>query len=149
MFDATGLPVEVGTGGRTKFNRTKQDYPKAHWIDAACVGQSGQIVKLDPTCKPLAIKADGRGKRQMVQTDKHGFPATKPKQRNPNGWKTGDMASANIPTGKYSGIYPQCRVIAKANAVVIIPQGWEYKDRITTNARYLKPLHRCDGYSYS
>jgi 5-methylcytosine-specific restriction endonuclease McrA len=40
MFSATDLPVEVGTGGRTKFNRTRQGYPKAHWIDAACVKQS-------------------------------------------------------------------------------------------------------------
>lgn len=42
MFHSTDLPVEVGTGGRTKFNRTIQNYAKAHWIDAACVGQSGQ-----------------------------------------------------------------------------------------------------------
>ena len=149
MFDASGLPVEVGTGGRTKFNRTAQGYPKAHWIDAACVGTSGQAVKLCATVKPLTIKAVGRGKRQMVTTDKHGFPASKPKQRNKHGWKTGDMASAIIEKGKYAGIYPQCRVIAKFREVVIVPAGWDYKDRIVTNARYLKPLHRCDGYSYS
>ncbi len=29
----TGLPVETGTGGRTKWN-----LPKTHWLDAACVG---------------------------------------------------------------------------------------------------------------
>lgn len=153
MFDASGLPVEVGTGGRTKFNRAQrapaQNYPKAHWIDAACVGRSGQAVKLCPEQKPLRIKAMGRGKRQMVITDRYGFPASQPKQRNKHGWKTGDMASAIIEKGKYAGIYPQCRVIAKANVVVIIPAGWEYKDRIATAARYLKPLHRCDGYSYS
>jgi 5-methylcytosine-specific restriction endonuclease McrA len=34
----SGLPVHCGTGGRTKFNRTRFDLPKAHWIDAACVG---------------------------------------------------------------------------------------------------------------
>ena len=149
MFDASGLPVEIGTGGRTKFNRTTQGYPKAHWIDAACVGASGQAVKLCPTIKQLLIKAMGRGKRQMVTTDKHGFPAGQPKQRNKQGWRTGDMASAIIEKGKYAGIYPQCRVIAKADAVVIVPAGWDYKDRISTNARCLKPIHRCDGYSYS
>lgn len=53
-----GLPIEVGTGGRTKFNRTKQDYPKAHWIDAACVGQSGQDVKLFAGLKPLFVRQD-------------------------------------------------------------------------------------------
>jgi 5-methylcytosine-specific restriction endonuclease McrA len=37
---ALGLPVEVGTGGRTKWNRTKRGLPKTHWVDAACVGAS-------------------------------------------------------------------------------------------------------------
>lgn len=27
---ATGLPVETGSGGRTKFNRTTRGLPKAH-----------------------------------------------------------------------------------------------------------------------
>jgi 5-methylcytosine-specific restriction endonuclease McrA len=37
---ATGLPLETGTGGRTKWNRTTRDLPKTHWTDAACVGES-------------------------------------------------------------------------------------------------------------
>src|SRR5258705_1056280 len=37
---ATGLPVEVGTGGRTRWNRIVRGLPKAHWIDAACLGAS-------------------------------------------------------------------------------------------------------------
>ena len=37
---ATGLPVECGSGGRTKFNRTTRGLPKTHWLDAACVGAS-------------------------------------------------------------------------------------------------------------
>ncbi len=32
-----GLPIECGSGGLTKFNRTQRGLPKAHWIDAACV----------------------------------------------------------------------------------------------------------------
>jgi 5-methylcytosine-specific restriction endonuclease McrA len=32
-----GVPVEVGTGGRTKWTRTQRGLPKAHWLDAACV----------------------------------------------------------------------------------------------------------------
>src|SRR6185437_3133069 len=35
-----GLHVEVGTGGRTKWNRTQRGLPKTHWLDAACVGAS-------------------------------------------------------------------------------------------------------------
>ncbi len=37
---ATGLPVETGTGGRTKYNRTRLGLAKSHWADAACVGAS-------------------------------------------------------------------------------------------------------------
>ena len=29
----TGLPVEVGSGGRTKFNRIQHRLPKTHWMD--------------------------------------------------------------------------------------------------------------------
>ncbi|HKK91149.1 MAG TPA: RNA-guided endonuclease IscB [Desulfobacteraceae bacterium] len=38
----TGLPVEVGSGGRTKFNRTQRGLPKTHWLDAACVEPAHQ-----------------------------------------------------------------------------------------------------------
>ncbi len=70
---ATGLPVEVGTGGRTKYNRCTQHLPKArrgeaifsHWLDAACVGASTpESLNVDNIC-PLIIIATGRGNRQM------------------------------------------------------------------------------------
>lgn len=35
-----GLPVETGTGGRTKYNRCRQNLPKTHWLDASNVGAS-------------------------------------------------------------------------------------------------------------
>lgn len=38
----TGLPVETGSGGLTKFNRTTRTIPKTHWSDAACVGRSSR-----------------------------------------------------------------------------------------------------------
>ena len=60
-----------------------------------------------------------------------------------------NMASANVKTGKYSGVYPSGRVIAKAGATVFVPAGWEYKDRIPVNSKFLKAIHRCDGYAYS
>ena len=37
-IQACGLPVSFWSVGRTKRNRINQGYPKAHWIDAACVG---------------------------------------------------------------------------------------------------------------
>jgi len=35
-LSALGLPLEVGTGGCTKYNRTRLGLTKSHWADAAC-----------------------------------------------------------------------------------------------------------------
>ncbi len=41
---AFGLPISVGSGGQTKFNRCQRfNLPKTHWIDAACVGNVDQL----------------------------------------------------------------------------------------------------------
>ena len=64
--------------GRAKFDNGSQGYPRRHWIDAACVGESGGAVRIDGTCEPLRIKAMGRGDRQAVKTDRHGFPRSAP-----------------------------------------------------------------------
>src|SRR4028119_230800 len=39
-LQSTGLPVEAGSGGRTKFNRKTRGLQKTHWADAVCVGAS-------------------------------------------------------------------------------------------------------------
>jgi len=33
------LPVVTGSGGLTKFNLTRLELPKSHWLDVACAGQ--------------------------------------------------------------------------------------------------------------
>jgi 5-methylcytosine-specific restriction endonuclease McrA len=70
---ATGLPVETGSGGLTKFNRTQQGLPKEHWIDAACVGKSTPEKLIIKGVRPLLITANGHGSRQSCRTDKYGF----------------------------------------------------------------------------
>jgi hypothetical protein len=103
---ATGLPLETGTGAMTKWNRVRQGYPKAHWIDAACVGQSGSQVRLNPSLRPLAITATGRGTRQVVRMDKHGFPRTAPGRiKRVQGFQTGDLVKLVQPKGKYAGVH--------------------------------------------
>ena len=74
-----GLPVEVGTGGRTNFNRRKQNHAKTHWLDAACVGRTGQQVYASNTMTALAIKATGNERSQMCLIYRYGFPHTSPK----------------------------------------------------------------------
>lgn len=118
---STGLPVEVGTGARTKFNRIRQGYPKTHWLDAACVGESGAHVYAQPGHAPLLIKADGRQSRLMCRPDQYGFPRTSPKQgRVQRGFQTGDMVQAKVPGGKKAGKYIgrvwQCEALAASTS---------------------------------
>jgi 5-methylcytosine-specific restriction endonuclease McrA len=68
----TGLPIEVSTGGRTKYNRTRLGLAKTHWLDAACVGNV-EMLQVH-TKQPLLITAKGWGNRQMCATNKYGFP---------------------------------------------------------------------------
>src|SRR5262249_21716502 len=78
-LQALGLPTEVGTGGRTKWNRTVRALPKAHWLDAACVGASTPVRLRLGGCVPLLIRATGRHSRQLRLTNAHGFPRPTPK----------------------------------------------------------------------
>ena len=145
LFDRlklTGLPVEAGTGGRTKFNRISQGYPKAHWIDAACVGESGTVVRLIPRLLPLLIKATGRQRRQMTLPDKHGFPRTKAKTSSTAyGFKTGDFVKAIVLTGKYAGTH--VGRVAIRNRPSFALNGFD------VHPKALKTLHHSDGYTYA
>ena len=69
---ATGLPVELASGGRTKYNRSQLGVPKTHALDAACVGSVDAIQTWRrPT---LQVKCTGRGSYQRTRLDKYGFP---------------------------------------------------------------------------
>ena len=143
MFSETGLPVEVGTGGRTKFNRTQQDYPKAHWIDAACVGVSGNHVRLCAGQKALQIKATGRGTRQMCRMDSFGFPRTSAKAaKRVFGFQTGDFVQAIVPSGKQAGLHTgRVAVRTKGSFRVGAIDGISY--------RHCQLIQRVDGYAYN
>ena len=60
-----GLPIEIGTGGRTKFNRIQRGLPKTHWLDAVCVGESTPKTIEIEAIQPLRIVATGHGRRQI------------------------------------------------------------------------------------
>ena len=62
----TGLPVECGTGARTKMNRIKLNLPKTHYYDACCVGVSTPENLYFKTNDVLYIKAKGRGTRSRT-----------------------------------------------------------------------------------
>jgi hypothetical protein len=141
-----GLPVECGAGGLTKYNRTVRGLPKAHWTDAACVGQSTPERLNVAAVSPLLITAQGHGCRQVTNVDRFGFPRGKPKQRGrSSGFKTGDLVRAVVPSGKKAGTYTG-RVLVRASGSFDIQTKAGRVQGI--NARYCHPLHRSDGYSY-
>jgi 5-methylcytosine-specific restriction endonuclease McrA len=143
---SSGLPVEVGTGGRTKYNRTRQGYPKAHWIDASCIGESGACVYLEPNMSYLHIKATGHGSRQMCRTDKFGFPSRhRLRQKRHFGFQTGDMVKAIVTKGKYTGVHIG-RVACRATGSFDITTK---SGKVTVNHKNCSILHRADGYSYT
>lgn len=143
----TGLPVETGSGGRTKYNRSKQGYRKEHWLDAVCVGESGAKVFVEQDKQLLYIKAMGRGSRQMCRVDQYGFPRTGPKgAKRVQGFQTGDVVVAMVLTGKKQGRY-EGRVAIRATGSFNIKtkaqtvQGLGYKS--------CRLVQRADGYFYS
>jgi 5-methylcytosine-specific restriction endonuclease McrA len=145
----TGLPLEIGTGAQTKFNRIQQGYPKAHWLDAACVGKSGTavFVHIHSALQPLSITAQGHGSRQMCRVNSYGFPRTSAKQfKQVHGFQTGDMVKAIVTKGKKIGTYIG-RVAVRTSGSFNIKtvhttiQGISYQ--------YCQTLHRSDGYVYS
>ena len=137
-----GLPVTFWSGGRTKYNRTAQGYPKAHWIDAACVGESGALVRLDPKACVLRVKAMGHGARQMCGTDKYGFPVRHRLNKSVHfGFQTGDIVRAVVPRGKFAGVQTG-RITVRAGGSFRLGAA----DGISH--RYCTVIYRKDGYSY-
>jgi 5-methylcytosine-specific restriction endonuclease McrA len=142
----SGLPVHCGTGGRTKYNRTRFGLPKAHWIDAACVGEM-EYIYMPATLTPLYIRATGHGCRQMCRMDKYGFPRTGSKgSRRVFGFKTGDMVMARVPTGVHAGNYRGRVAIRKSGSFNIQADGCIVQG---ISHRYCRLDFRSDGYSYS
>ena len=99
-----GWPVEVGSGGLTKYNRCRQNLPKTHWLDAANVGQVETLYVED--LQPLLITAKGHGTRQICRTNKYGFPTRHcSRTKIHKGFQTGDIVRAVVTKGKKIGTY--------------------------------------------
>ena len=139
---STGLPVATGSGGETKFNRTRLNLPKEHWIDAACVGEVDNLVLL--TKQPLLIKSMGHGNRQMCGTNKFGFPIRhRTRQKIFFGYQTGDIVRAVVETGKFCGSWVGRIAVRKRPS-------FKLTSTITfdVHPKYLNKIHASDGYAY-
>ncbi|RKZ43395.1 MAG: HNH endonuclease [Candidatus Parabeggiatoa sp. nov. 3] len=147
VLKSFGLPIVFSTGGRTKFNRLKLGYQKDHWIDAACVGESGSQIVIPKTITPLTITAKGRGSRQKCSMNKYGFPRTGPKKaKRVKGFQTGDIVKAVVTKGKKIGTYFG-RVAVRASGSFDIGSGEERVGSISY--KYCCLLQRSDGYEYT
>ncbi len=150
-----GLPVECGSGGLTKFNRSTRNFPKTHWLDAACVGKSTPETLQVKGIIPLLITANGHGCRQMCLMDGTGFPRTKPKQKQfTHGFRTGDIVRAVVPDPLNNAGIHVGRMSAKAKGGFTITLAKHTaraaKGKITdVGKKYCRLLQRADGYGYS
>ena len=144
MLTTTGLPVEATTGGRTKWNRLRFGLPKRHALDAACTGTVDQLIGW--RIPLLAIQCTGRGSHQRTRVTAHGFPRgyliqTKTVQ----GFRTGDLVRATVPTGKYAGTYTG-RVAVRARGIFNLQTPTATLQ--TVSHRHCRLLQRADGYGY-
>jgi 5-methylcytosine-specific restriction endonuclease McrA len=146
VLKETGLPIETGSGGLTKFNRRQQNLDKTHWLDAACVGKSTPILNVKGV-KPLLITANGHGTRQMCGTDKFGFPSRHRTNKQIHfGFQTGDIIKSVVTSGKKVGEYVG-RVLCRATGSFDIGTN---KGRISgISYKYCSAIHKKDGYAYA
>ena len=144
-LNATGLPVNTGSGGLTKFNRTRLQIPKTHALDAVCVGSVDHVKQWQkPT---LVIKATGRGSYQRTRLNRFGFPrGYLTRQKQIHGFQTGDRVKAVVAQGKKIGTYVG-RVAVRASGSFNIQTAQSLIQGISH--RYCTLIQRGDGYGYS
>ena len=166
LLKSTGLPLECGSGGRTKKQRIDHGLPKAspdkkevyHYYDACCVGTSTPD-RLDfKTSYAEMWSAIGRGTRQMGKPNEYGFTCKdrnkegllmKHRQRRKRyfGFQTGDIVRVVKPKGKDAGEHIG-RVTVRASGSFDIRN---HKGEVvchSANYKYCKLIMRGDGYGY-
>ncbi|WP_233570753.1 RNA-guided endonuclease IscB [Nocardiopsis sp. Huas11] len=141
----TRLPTHVGTGGRTKWNRTRNDIPKSHTLDALCVGKLEAITQTVSTV--LVAACSGRGSYARTRTDRYGFPRLLlPRVKGFFGFTTGDLVRAVVPKGKRAGTHTG-RVAVRASGNFNITTAHGTVQGI--GHRHVRLLQRADGYAYT
>ena len=147
-LNATGLPVELASGGRTKFNRCTLGVPKTHALDAACVGK---VDAIDSWQRPtLTIKATGRGSYQRTRLNKFGFPrGYLMRNKRVHGFGTGDMVRAEVPSGVKAGTHTG-RVAIRASGSFNIQSHQDGKSVVVQGIshKHCRVIQRGDGYGY-
>ncbi|OOC54567.1 MULTISPECIES: RNA-guided endonuclease IscB [Nocardiopsis] len=138
------LPTHAASGGRTKWNRTRNRLPKSHTLDALAVGKVDAITTTVSTI--LVVGCSGRGSYARTRTDRYGFPRLRlPRRKAFFGFQTGDLARAVVPSGKHAGTHAgRVAVRSSGGHTLQTPHG-----PIKTSWKNLRLLQRADGYGYS
>lgn len=142
----TGLPLELASGGRTKFNRGRLGISKTHALDAVCVGVVEQVHAWQ---RPAwRVKCTRRGSYQRTRLNQYGFPrGYLMRTKRVKGFATGDLVRAEVPAsskkaGRYTG-----RVAVRVTGSFNLQTGSELVQGISH--QYCQLLQRSDGYGYS
>ncbi len=147
QLQATGLPVEGGSGGRTKKQRIEHGLPKEHYFDALCVGKSTPGTF---TAMPAYVQiwmAKGRGTRQLCRTNKYGVPmAHRSRKKVHFGFQTGDLVKAVVPRGKYAGTWVGRIMVRASGRFDIAAHGQRLVQGISY--KYCRVLQRQNGWQY-
>ncbi len=141
----TGLPVDLSSGARTKWNRVRLNIPKSQALDAACVGSVESVSGWQrPT---LQIRCMGRGSYQRTRLTAQGFPrGYLTRSKRVHGFQTGDRVMAKVSAGKKAGIHVgRVAVRATGSFNIQTPQGVVQG----VSHRHCVILQRADGYNYS
>ena len=153
-----GLPVFTFTGAQTKYNRSQFNIPKDHCLDALCVGNIDVISNWNLPI--LSIKCLGRGsykrtnlipprlakgKDGIIRKVK-GHSVKWTRQKMHFGFKSGDIAKAVVPAGKYAGTYIGTIAVRASGRFCITSSG---KKIDNINHKNFTLIQRADGYSYS
>lgn len=141
---ATGLPVTVGTGSRTAWNRKRFGVAKTHANDAVCVGKVGAVIGHE--MRPLYVRCTGRGDYCRTLVDAYGFFRAKlPRAKNVRGFRTGDLVRAIVPEGVSKGTHVG-RVAVRTSGSFAITTATKREGGVSH--KHCRVLQRADGYGY-
>lgn len=144
----TSLPVETGTRGRTKWNRSRLGIPKTHALDAARVGVA-QAVR-GARAPALRVTCAGRDSRSRTRLDKYGFArAYLTRAKTAYGFRTDDMVTANVSKGKKASVHTE-RVAIRLTGFFNIQTGIAGATTVQCiSHKDCRIVQRADGYGYA
>jgi hypothetical protein len=109
-------------------------------------GVTGEAVSLNAVAA-TTVSATGRGKRQVVRTDRYGFPrGGAGRIKRVFGFQTGDLVRLVQPQGKYAGTWTGRLAGIRADGRLDIQTA---RGKVTAHASHFHLLQHGDGYAYA